>query len=168
MAQLSANELLASLGADKVAALLPYMKVLELPQETVLFETGDTVKAVYFPLSGIISIVVDLASGEMIEAAMIGKDGLVGGSAALDHPISLNRAVVQVAGAAATMPVDQFRELVQDSASFRAKLARHDQFLLAQAQQAAACNATHRLEARLSRWLLRCHDLLGSDDIPLT
>jgi Cyclic nucleotide-binding domain len=103
MAQLSTNELLASLGADKVAVLLPYMKVLELPQETVLFETGDPVKTVYFPLSGIISIVVDLASGEMIEAAMIGKDGLVGGSAALDHPISLNRAVAQVAGAAATM-----------------------------------------------------------------
>src|SRR5438067_2933218 len=118
MAQLSANELLASLGADKVAALLPYMKVLELPQETVLFETGDTVKAVYFPLSGIISIVVDLASGEMIEAAMIGKDGLVGGSAALDHPISLNRAVVQVAGAAATMPVDQFVNLCRTARRF--------------------------------------------------
>jgi CRP-like cAMP-binding protein len=51
---------------------------------------------------------------------------------------------------------------------FRAKLARHEQFLLAQAQQSAACNATHTLEERLSRWLLRCHDLLDSDDIPFT
>jgi CRP-like cAMP-binding protein len=165
MAQLShtANQLLASLGADKMAALLPHMNVLELPQETVLFETGDTIKTVYFPLSGLVSIVVDLATGEMIETAMIGPDGLVGGSAALDNPISLNRAIVQIAGAAATLPLNHFRELVQESASFRAKLARHEQFLLAQAQQAAACNATHGLEARLSRWLLRCHDLVGSD-----
>ena len=54
------------------------------------------------------------------------------------------------------------------ASSFRAKLARHEQFLLAQAQQSAACNAAHTLEERLSRWLLRCHDLLDSDDIPLT
>jgi CRP-like cAMP-binding protein len=169
MAQLShtSNQFLASLGADKLAALLPYMKIIELPQETVLFETGDTISTVYFPLSGLVSIVVDLASGEMIETAMIGKDGLVGGSAAFDDPIFLNRAVVQVAGTAATLSINHFRELVQESASFRAKLARHEQFILAQAQQSAACNATHSLEARLSRWLLRCYDLVGSNDIPL-
>jgi CRP-like cAMP-binding protein len=93
---------------------------------------------------------------------------LVGGSAAFDNQISLNRAVVQVAGAASALNVNRFRELAQQSESLRAKLARHEQFLLAQAQQSAACNAAHTLEARLSRWLLRCHDLLDSDDIPLT
>lgn len=164
----SANHLLASLGSDKIAALLPHLKVLELPQETVLFETGDTIKSVYFPLRGVVSVVVDLAAGEMIEAAMIGRDSLVGGSAAFDNQISLNRAVVQVAGAASALNVNHFCELAQQSESFRAKLARHEQFLLAQAQQSAACNAAHTLEERLSRWLLRCHDLLDSDDIPLT
>jgi CRP-like cAMP-binding protein len=157
-----ANQLLASLGADKITALLPRIKAVELPQETVLFETGDTIKTVYFPLSGLVSIVVDLASGEMIETAMIGNDGSVG-SAALNNPISLNRAVVQVAGAAGALSVNQFRELVQESATFRADVARHEQFLLAQAQQAAACNAAHNIEQRLSRWLLRCHDLVGSE-----
>jgi hypothetical protein len=96
----------------------------------------------------------------MIETAMIGNDGSVG-SAALNNPISLNRAVVQVAGAAAALSVNQFCELVQESATFRADVARHEQFLLAQAQQAAACNATHSVEQRLSRWLLRCHDLVA-------
>jgi CRP-like cAMP-binding protein len=168
MAQLSylANQLLASLGADKITALLPHIKAVELPQETVLFETGDTIKTVYFPLSGLVSIVVDLASGEMIETAMIGNDGSVG-SAVLNNPISLNRAVVQVAGVAAALPLEQFRKLVEESATFRAGVARHEQFVLAQAQQAAACNATHSVEQRLSRWLLRCHDLVGSE-IPLT
>ena len=70
----SANHPLASLAAEKRAALLPHLKVFELPQETVLFETGDTIETVYFPLRGVISVVVDLATGEMIEAAMIGRD----------------------------------------------------------------------------------------------
>ena len=99
---------------------------------------------------------------------MIGRDSLVGGSAAFDNQVSLNRVVVQVGGAASALNVDRFRELVQQSESFRAKLARHEHFLLAQAQQSAACNATHALDQRLCRWLLRCRDLLDSDDIALT
>jgi CRP-like cAMP-binding protein len=151
-----------------MAALVPHLRVVQLPHETVLFEAGDTIKAVYFPHSGIVSIVVDLSSGEMIETAMIGRDSLAGGSAAVDDDIALNRAVVQVAGVASVLDVGTFRDLVQQSHTFRASLARHRQFVLAQAQQSAACCAAHTLEARLSRWLLRCHDLVGGDDIALT
>jgi CRP-like cAMP-binding protein len=69
----SSNHLLASLPADKMTVLLPHLKVVELPQETVLYERGDTIKTVYFPHHGVISLVVDLASGDMIEAAMVGR-----------------------------------------------------------------------------------------------
>jgi Crp-like helix-turn-helix domain/Endosomal/lysosomal potassium channel TMEM175 len=69
---------------------------------------------------------------------------------------------------ASVVDVGTFRGLAQQSHSFYATLARHRQFILAQAQQSAACNAVHTLEARLSRWLLRCRNLLGSDDIHLT
>jgi CRP-like cAMP-binding protein len=164
----STNLLLASLPPENMAALMPHLRVVQLPQETVLFEAGDTIKAIYFPHTGIVSIVVDLASGETIETAMIGRDSLVGGSAALDDDIALNRAVVQVAGVASVVDVGTFRGLAQQSHTFHATMARHRQFILAQAQQSAACNAAHTLEARLARWLLRCRDLLGSDDIPLT
>jgi CRP-like cAMP-binding protein len=164
----STNLLLASLPPENMAALVPHLRVVQLPQETVLFEAGDTIKAIYFPHTGIVSIVVDLASGETIETAMIGRDSLVGGSAALDDDIALNRAVVQVAGVASVVDVGTFRGLAQQSHTFHATMARHRQFILAQAQQSAACNAAHTLEARLSRWLLRCRDLLGSDDVPLT
>jgi len=164
----STNLLLASLPPENMAALMPHLRVVQLPQETVLFEAGDTIKAIYFPHTGIVSIVVDLASGETIETAMIGRDSLVGGSAALDDDIALNRAVVQVAGVASVVDVGTFRGLAQQSHTFHATMARHRQFILAQAQQSAACNAAHTLEARLSRWLLRCRDLLGSDDIHLT
>jgi CRP-like cAMP-binding protein len=164
----SSNLLLASLPPESLAALAPHLQLIQLPQETVLFEAGDTIKAVYFPHTGIVSILVDLESGDMIETAMIGRDSLVGGSAAIDDDIALNRAVVQVAGSASVVDVATFRGLAQQSPTFQAALARHRQFMLAQAQQSAACNAAHALEARLARWLLRCHDLLGLDEITLT
>jgi CRP-like cAMP-binding protein len=162
------NLLLASLPPEDMAALVPHLRVVQLPRETVLFEAGDTVEAIYFPHTGLVSIVVDLASGEMIETAMLGRDSLVGGSAAVGDGIALHRAVVQVETVASVVDVGTLRGLAQESHTFHDTVARHREFILAQAQQAAACNATHPLEARLSRWLLRCHDLLGSDDIPLT
>jgi CRP-like cAMP-binding protein len=151
-----------------MAALVPHLRLIKLPRETVLFEAGDTIKTLYFPHNGIVSIVVDLSSGETIETATIGRDSLVGGSAALDDDIALNRAIVQVKAVASAVDVGTFRKLAQQGHTLHATLARHRQFILAQAQQSAACYAAHPLEARLSRWLLRCHDLLGSEEIPLT
>ena len=116
----SSNYLLASLHPDKMAALLPHLKVLELPQETVLYERGDTIKVVYFPHHGVISLVVDLASGDMIEAAMVGRDSVAGGSSAFDDQISLNRAIVQVAGRASALDVEHFRAFAAQSEPFRA------------------------------------------------
>jgi CRP-like cAMP-binding protein len=162
------NGLLASLRPDKMAALLPHLRFVELPQETVLYESGDTIGAVYFPHDGVVSLVVDLASGETIETGMVGRDSLIGSSSAFNNKISLNRVVAQVAGSASVLDVDRFLDLANQSATFRAQLGRHEQFILAQAQQTAACNATHALEARLARWLLRCLDLLRSEDIQLT
>jgi len=164
----SANQMLAALAPADRDTLLPHLKVVELPQEMVLFDAGDTIEAIYFPHVGIVSLVVDLTSGDMIEAAMIGRDGVVGGSAALDGDLSLNKAVVQLTGRASVVDVDHIRSLAERSTVFRTALMRHEQFVMAQAQQSAACNASHAVEARISRWLLRCRDLAGSDDIALT
>ena len=123
---------------------------------------------VYFPHQGIVSIVAELTTGEMIETAMIGREGVVGGLSALDSNISIGTAIVQIAGAASVVDVGPVRHLAEQSIGFRATLIKHEQVLLAQSQQSAACNATHTLEARLSRWLLRCRDLIGGDDLSLT
>jgi hypothetical protein len=64
--------------------------------------------------------------------------------------------------------ITEFHQLAEQSIGFRATLIKHEQVLLAQSQQSAACNATHTIESRLSRWLLRCRDLVGADDLPLT
>jgi CRP-like cAMP-binding protein len=69
---------LTSLAAADLNSLLPHLRLVELPQETVLFEAGGEIDRVYFPRAGVVSLVVELASGEMIEAAMIGREGVVG------------------------------------------------------------------------------------------
>jgi CRP-like cAMP-binding protein len=76
--------------------------------------------------------------------------------------------VVQLAGRASVVDVGHVRSLAAGSVGFRTMLMRHEQFVMAQAQQSAACNASHTVEARIARWLLRCRDLAGSDDIALT
>lgn len=164
----SANLILASLGTAELNALAPYLKTIDLPQQKVLFDAGDEIDAIYFPRSGIVSLVVDLASGEMVETAMIGADGVVGAAVAISSKTALSRAVVQLAGSASVLAVDRFCALANRNAAFRDTLMHHEQFLLAQAQQSAACNANHTVEARLARWLLRCRDLAGRNELELT
>jgi len=116
----------------------------------------------------VISLVVELSIGDMIETAMIGRDGVLNASSALDGKISLNKAIVQLAGAASTIEVDQLRKIAREFDAFRSLLIRHEQVQFAQAQQSAACNASHSVEARMCRWLLRMRDLAAAADLMLT
>jgi CRP-like cAMP-binding protein len=164
----SPNGLLVSLVPADFELLRPHLKPTELKNETVLYEAGDPVDRVYFPHSGIISLVVELSGGQGIEAAMIGRDSMLGAAAALDGQVSLNKAIVQLPGTGETLDVSRFREVAEESPALRTILLRHEQVLFAQAQQSAACNASHTVEARLARWLLRSRDLSGSDTLALT
>jgi CRP-like cAMP-binding protein len=164
----SPNSLLASLPADVFSALSPHLKLVELKFGDVLAETGGAVRKVYFPYSGVISLVVELDVGSMIETAMVGRDGVLSAAAALDGKVSLNKGVVQLAGSAGVMEVDQLRRLAKEFEPFREILIRHEQVLFAQSQQSAACNASHTVEARMCRWLLHMRDFAGGDDLLLT
>jgi CRP-like cAMP-binding protein len=164
----SANHLLAALPAADFDLLRPHLETIKLVQENVLVGAGHRLTKVFFPHSGVISLVVSLATGEMVEVAMIGQDSVFGGSAALDGSISLTDAIVQLPGAASTLNVEHLRNAADRSVAFRTTLIRHEQALFAQAQQSAACNASHSVEARLARWLLRMHDLVGGCRLPLT
>ena len=162
------NQVLDSLLARDFELLRPHLKPFEMVHEDLLFDVGEPVSWVYFPHSGVISLVVGLADGQLIEAAMVGCDSLVGGSSALNGGVSLNRGLVQVAGMASILDVETLCQVAERSIAFRTTLIRHEQALFAQAQQSAACNATHSVEARLSRWLLRTRDLTGGDTLELT
>ena len=164
----SPNRLLASLPADAFSAISPYLKIVELKFGDVVAEAGSPIRQVYFPYSGVISLVVELDVGAMIETAMVGHDGVLNAAPALDGKVSLNKGIVQVAGSAGTIEVNRFRRLANEFEPFRSLLIRHEQVLFAQSQQSAACNASHSVEARMCRWLLYMRDLAGSDDLILT
>jgi len=162
------NLLLASLSASDAAAIRPHLKPIYLETEQILFEAGEEIEDVYFPTGAIVSLVVGLSSGEIIEAAMVGKDGIVGAFAALGGNIPVNRAIVQLAGPALTCKLSVLQSAALASHSMLSALFRHEQTVYAQASQSAACMAVHDVEARLCRWLLRARDLANTDDLQFT
>ena len=164
----SPNRLLASLPADAFSAISPHLNIVELKFGDVLAEAGSPIQQVYFPYSGVISLVVELDVGTMIETAMVGRDGAFNAASALDGKVSLNKGIVQSAGSAGTIEVNRLRRLANELEPFRSLLIRHEQVLFAQSQQSAACNASHSVEARMCRWLLYMRDLAGNDDLMLT
>ena len=167
MAQ-SENRILNSLPQNIFAAVEPHLKREDLVFADVVAETDQAVDRVYFPHTGVISLVVEMTVGDMIETAMVGRDGVVNGTSALDGKVSLHRGLVQVAGEGSVISSDALRSLADEFEPLRGMLIRHEQVLLAQAQQSAGCNASHTVESRMCRWLLRIRDLTGSDEMPLT
>ena len=99
---------------------------------------------------------------------MVGRDGVVGASAALDGKTSLSRAVIQLSGKAMVCGLAGLRSAAMQSQPLLSLLIRHEQTLYAQAQQSAACMAAHHVDARLCRWLLRSRDLSRSDTLLFT
>jgi hypothetical protein len=104
----------------------------------------------------------------MVEAAMVGSDGVVGAAAALDGRISLSLGIVQLAGDIVVCSIDGLKSVASQSPKLLSLLIRHEQTVYAQAQQSAACFASHHVQARLCRWLLRARDLAGTDTLHFT
>jgi len=157
------NFLLNRLEPAVLAEIVPHLSLLQLNCGEVLAETHQRIETVYFPHSGIISCVVELLGGGAIETGMIGNDGEFGATQALDHKVSLNHVVMQVAGVASVISSDRIRVVANEIPVFRGLLVKYEQFFLSQVQQTAACNAVHDVQARTCKWLLRMHDLVGVD-----
>lgn len=161
------NFLLSRLDPDLLSRISSDLAVEVLAQGEVLAETHARIEKVYFPHNGIISCVVETIGGGAIETGMIGNDGVFGAMQALDDKVSLNHVVMQVPGDASVIASDRLREVADATPALRGLLVKYDGFFLAQVQQTAACNALHSVQARMCKWLLRMHDLVGTD-IPLT
>jgi CRP-like cAMP-binding protein len=164
----NSNAILASLSEGDASALRPYLKHVHLESKKILFNIGDIIDSVYFPTGAVVSLVVGLSTGEMIEGAMVGKDGVVGAAAALDSKIALTQGIVQLPGDAFFCDAATFKGIAMQSERLLSLLFRHEQAVYAQAQQSTACMATHDVQARLCRWLLRARDLSGSDTLNFT
>jgi CRP-like cAMP-binding protein len=163
-----ANKLLAALPHDDSAALQTYFTIVPMVQGAVLFEVGDQVNQIYFPLSGMVSMLVVLQNGNAVETATIGREGVVGAMAGLGKHKSQVRAVIQLASTVARIPASQFRKATASSPAISSLCIQYNEVLLAQARVTAACNLSHSVEARFCRWLLQCRDRAESDVVPLT
>jgi len=162
------NLLLSQLSEADFKLLEPHLKPSHFKQHDVLFEADQNIRQAYFPTSAVISLVVTLSTGETVEAAMVGRDGVVGALAALDGKLSLSRGVVQLGGDALVCDPEALKSVALRSSQLLSLLIRHEQAVYSQAQQSAACFATHHVQSRLCRWLLRARDLSGSDTLSFT
>lgn len=165
---LSSNRVLAALSVEHAPILHAHLHPLELKQGDRLLRAGESIERVIFPQSGVVSIVVTMDDGMAVEAAMVGREGVIGASLASGMNVALNDAIVQVPGTARAIPFARFAEALDESEALRDSVARCNAVLLAQAQQSAACNALHSAEARVCRWLLELQDRCDGDVIPLT
>ncbi|WP_426438800.1 Crp/Fnr family transcriptional regulator [Bradyrhizobium genosp. P] len=162
------NRLLQALPAAEYEQLHPLLETVELTKDTVLADAGAPVQRVYLPHSGVVSLMINLSDGQSVEIATIGRDNIVGAAAALYGGPAFADAIVVVPGTASALRAEDFREMADRYVAFRTLVSLYEQALTAQTQQSVACNVSHPVEARLSRWLLRARDLCGSEGLPLT
>jgi len=162
------NRLLAALPPKDFKRFVQSLEPVSLTFGQVLYEPGERIQHVYFPLSGVISLLIIVAPRKAAEVAVVGNEGVIGGSAALGIDVSHLRAVVQGAGTALRISsLRLYKEFKTHDAWYR-ELFRFTDALMNQAAQTAACNRFHPVEARLARWLLATRDRVGSHHLHLT
>jgi CRP-like cAMP-binding protein len=163
------NRLLDGLpDADRTRLLATLHRTPLRPHE-LLHEPGRAIRTVYFPLSGVISLMTSLSDGRSIETATIGNEGLAGVHALLGGgPLDNGLAMGQVPGEMLAMAADTLRAAVNDNGKLRALLLAYTQALFAQISQAVACNSVHEIQQRTAKWLLETHDRVPGDSFTLT
>ena len=159
------NRLLSRLSSGDLSILRPQLKAFALVRGRVLHPLGTQIAHIYFPLSGMISLVAVTKSGAQVETGVVGREGVVGVSVANYGKYPFGQATVQIEGAALRMPTDAFVKIFHASEPFRRAMNGFQSVILWQALQSAVCHALHTVEARLCRWLLQTQDAIGSDVI---
>jgi CRP-like cAMP-binding protein len=162
------NRLLGALPHNDFQLLVPHLHSVQLAQGTVLYESGHEVSEVYFPLSGMISLVVVMRDGKAIETATVGREGVVGAMSGLGLHTSWVRAIAQLPMFGSRIGSAQLREIAASSRAISEMCIRYNEVLLGQARVTAACNALHHIEARFCRWLLQTRDRAEGDTLMLT
>ena len=160
------NLLLGALPADERERLETRLEWVPLRVGTSIYEADEPIEHVYFPLSGVVSMVSRLREGT-VEIGTVGREGMTGIAIVLESDSMPTRAFTQVGGEALRIPSAELRGAMQESPALWRVLARYSLSLFDQAAQGSACNRLHALEARCARWLLMTHDRVGDDVLPL-
>lgn len=162
------NRLLAALPQTDYKKLAPKLERVPLNYNEHIYEAGIVIRHVYFPESGIISLLSLVDAHSSIEVGIVGNEGMAGLPVFLGVKESGNVAVVQGAGTALRLPVSDFLETCVKMPKMTAIIQRFIHSLFTQVSQSAACNRFHPIEARLARWLLMTHDRMHSNDFQIT
>ena len=162
------NRLLAALASADHGLVWPHLTPIEMERGRLLYDPGDPLDTVYFPLDGVISLMTLMDNGAAIESATIGPEGALGLMAAVSPRQSLSRAIVQTPCRALRISAVQLHEAWEKSPAIRRLVDRHTEALFGHAIQSVACNALHSVEERFCRWLLTCHDRISTNTVALT
>jgi CRP-like cAMP-binding protein len=162
------NRLLAALPPADFDLLVPELETVALDQDAVLSREGDQIEHVFFPHSGAISLMIDMADGQTVATAAVGREGAVGILSVLGPSPSASTAIIRAAGSASRVPASRFHAAFNRSPAIRHAVLIHIRAMLIQFQLGAACNALHPAEARMARWLLHLRDCVDHDVLPLT
>jgi CRP-like cAMP-binding protein len=162
------NGLLDKLSAEVCVRLRPELQLVDLPVGKVLYEAQANQHHMYFPCSGIVSLLHVMENGDTSEIAMVGHEGAVGMAVLVDSQSSPSGAVVQVAGEALCLTGVAVEREFKRGGEFQFQLLRYMQVLLAQMAQTAVCNRHHSVEKQLCRWLLLCLERIESDELQVT
>ena len=162
------NALLNSLPEATKKSLFSQLKIIKLPLGKVIYEAGQDLENVYFPIDSIVSLLNVLEDGASAEISVVGNEGLVGIAVFMGGESTINRAVVQSAGQAYKLSASVLFDEFNDNQSVRELLLRYTQALMAQMAQTAICNRHHSIDQQLCRWLLLSLDRLASNNLTMT
>lgn len=162
------NHLLAALPAEVRERLFPYLEPMPLPLGKVLYESGDTLRHVYFPTNAIVSLLYVMESGASAEISVVGNEGLIGVAVFMGGESTPSRAIVQSAGHAFRLPGQRLKDEFNRHGEMLLLMLRYTQSLITQMAQTAVCNRHHSIDQQLCRWLLLSLDRLQGNELVMT
>lgn len=164
-----ANNLLGVLRAPDLALIRPYLRPTAARAGQVLYEPGDDVRLVYFPVDQtLLAFRVVLDDGRAVETALVGREGAMSGIVSQGRLPSYSRAVVLHDGPLLRMDVGRLDDAKRKSPSIHHLFARYADCLMAQVFQSVACNAAHSIEQRAAKWLCAAMERTGDPRVALT
>jgi CRP-like cAMP-binding protein len=162
------NRLLAALPPADFDLLAPDLEKVALDKDAVLSRTGDQIEHVFFPHSGAISLMIDMANGETVATAAVGREGALGILSVVGPTPSDFTVIVRARVTASRIAASRFHAAFNRSPAIRHVVQIHVRAIVKQFQLGAACNALHPVGARMARWLLHLCDRIDHDVLPLT
>jgi CRP-like cAMP-binding protein len=162
------NHILDALPQPERERLFPFMELVTLPLGKVLYESGDTLRHIYFPTDSIVSLLYVLKDGGSAEIAVVGNDGAIGVALFMGGETTTNRAIVQSAGSAYKLAGARLKQEFERHGEMLHILLRYTQALITQMAQTAVCNRHHSVDQQLCRWLLLSLDRLSSAELTMT